>query len=454
MPGLDALKRMTHALRLALGLASACTLGLLMVACGGGNSTVTTLSGGGLSGTQTGQEVALANPPTGPNTAEIVIDYGPVEAFSLGLVNVPFVNVTVCQPNGGPCATIDHVLLDTGSIGLRVLKSAVAGLALPAVNAAPVAGGTATGAAVECYPFIVGGLWGPVVRGDVQIGGERAVALPLQLIDDSSTPQYTAPQDCIDAADGGLLKSVTTLQAKGVLGVGFIAQDCGQACLGAPPPGGFVQYYTCNGVGCVPARVPADDQLQNPVVHFAENNNGTIIKLPAIPQTGATLVRGSLVMGIGTQANNQLPAQPNFVFVETDSNQDAYLYAGVTVQGRSYPNAYIDSGSNGIFFDDASLPRTCVSGSSEPAPWYCPSSVLARSATITDATGATLPFEFSVANADLLFSTSNVAFDNLAATPGVGSQSFVLGMPFFFGRSVYTAIWFQPLATGGPWWAF
>jgi hypothetical protein len=443
------LARRPHAVSLAAAAA-----GLLLAACGGGNSTVTTLSGGGLSGTQTGQEVVLSE-PKGSNTTEIVVDYGPVEAFSLGLVNVPFVTVTVCQPGGAPCATIDHVLLDTGSIGLRVLKSAVAGLVLPPVNAAPAAGGATTGVAVECYPFVVGGLWGPVVRGDVQIGGERAEALPLQLIDDSAAPAQAPPQDCIDAADGTLLKSVTTLQAKGVLGVGMISHDCGQACLGPPPPGGFVQYYTCSGGTCAPARVPADEQLQNPVAHFSVNNNGTIIMLPAIPQTGATTVRGRLVMGIGTQANNQLLAQAKVVFVETDpAKTDTYLYAGVTVQGRHYPNAYIDSGSNGIFFDDPTLPRTCVSGTSEPAPWYCPSAVEQRSATITDATGFVAPFDFSVANADQLFSTSNVAFDNLAATPGMGSQSFVLGLPFFYGRSVYTAIWFQPLATQGPWWAF
>lgn len=425
-------------------------------ACGGGNSTVTTLSGGGLSGSQTGPVVAV-DQPTGPNTAEVVIDSGPVEAFSLGVVNIPYVTVTVCLPGSATrCVTIDHVMLDTGSVGLRLLKSTVASLGLPALEVpADAATGTPAGQAVECYPFVIGGIWGPVVRGDVQIGGERAAALPLQLVDDAATPSPPAPADCLNAAEGTLLKSVTTLQAKGVLGIGMLRYDCGLACDTSTSAGTYVQYYACSASGCTPARLPADLQLQNPIAHFEVNNNGSALVLPAIPETGASVVRGRLVMGIGTQTNNQLPVQAQLAYVDTDPQNAGYLYVTTTANGRSYPSSYIDSGSNGLFFDDPSIGSNCTSNADTSASkWYCPPSAWKRTATLHDAIGTTTSVDFTVAGADLLFSTSNIAFAGLGGTPGPGSDGFVWGLPFFYGRTVYTSIWGQALAVNGPWWAF
>lgn len=434
-------------------LASAAVLAL--VACGGGNSTVTTITGGGLTGGQSGPVVAV-DEPIGPNTAEVVVDSGPLEAFSLGVVNMPFVTVTVCSPGSSTrCKTIDHVLVDTGSIGLRVLRSAVRDLDLPALSLPDdPAAGTTGGAAVECYPFVVGGIWGPVVRGDVQIGGERASALPLQLVDDVQPPLHAAPADCLAAADGTLLTSVTTLQAKGVLGIGMIRYDCGLACASSTSAGSYVQYYTCSSSGCTPSKMSADDQLQNPIAHFPVNNNGSALVLPAIPDTGASTVRGRLIMGIGTQSNNQLPVSAQLVFVDADPASPGYLYVTTTVNGRSYPSSYIDTGSNGIFFEDPSIARQCAGSADAGSQWYCPSAVMHLNATVHDATATAAPVEFSLASADMLFSTSNLAFADLGGSPGTGSDAFVWGLPFYYGRTVFTSIWGQALAVNGPWWAF
>lgn len=427
---------------------------LVLAACGG-NSTEVIQSGGGLNGDPTVQEVVL-DQPTGDNTTEVVVDEGPVEAFALGVTNVPYVTVVVCQPGSDTaCVTIDHVLLDTGSVGLRLLRSAVTGLALPAVELPADPGrGLPAGPAVECYPFVLGGLWGPVLTADVRLGGKRAPAIPIQVIDDGASPRYAAPQDCIDAADGTLLSSITSLQAKGVLGIGMIGYDCGLACDQPSADGGFIQYYACPNGTCSPGRAPAALQLQNPIVHFETDNNGSLILLPALPELGAARVRGRLVLGIGTQSNNQLPAQPRFAFANTDTTDAAYLYVTTRMEGRDFPFSYIDSGSNGIFFDDATLPRTCAAATGTVSPWFCPSTVLRRTATLQDATGGTADVSFSIGNADVLFSTSNVGFANLGGTAGQDAGSFVWGLPFFFGRPVYTAIWGQDLALQGPWWAF
>lgn len=427
-----------------------------LAGCGGGNSTVTTLSGAGLNGTQSGPVVAV-DEPTGSNTTEVLIDSGPVEAFSLGVVNIPYVSVTVCAPGSTTqCKTIDHVMLDTGSVGLRLLRSQVAALGLPAQAVpADAATGTPAGEAVECFPFVIGGIWGPVVRADVQIGGLRTATIPVQLVDDADTPARPAPADCVSAAEGSLLKSVTTLQAKGVLGIGMLRYDCGLACDTGTRAGSYVQYYACNGANCAPARMPAELQLQNPVVHLPTDNNGSSLVLPAIPETGASSVRGRLVLGIGTQTNNQLAPSARVAYVDADPASPGYLYVATQANGRRYPASYIDSGSNGLFFDDPGIAHACTSNvAGASSQWYCPTSPWRQKAQLKDAAGSSLEVDLTVASADVLFGTSNLAFATLGGTPGAGSNGFVWGLPFFYGRTVTTSIWGQPLAVAGPWWAF
>jgi hypothetical protein len=424
----------------------------LLVGCGGGggNSVETRCIGNcaGVTPGQAGPEVAV-NQPQGANTTEVVVDAGPAAGFALGVANLPYVTVQVCAPGSrSNCATIDHVFLDSGSIGLRVLRSAVAGLNLPAASS----GG---GAVVECYPFVIGAVWGALAQADVLIGGEVASDVPVQIIDDRSTPQPAPTADCRKAAAGELLASVSSLQARAVLGVGMLRYDCGLGCEQGGSTGGTTLYYRCDAAGaCQPLAVPADAQVQNPVTRFAVNNNGTVLVLPAVPETGASAARGRLVFGIGTQTNNQLPAAGTLLRVETDPSRANYLYLTTTVGTRTYTDSYIDSGSNGLFFEDATLPAACV-GSGSGSGWYCPASAQPRSAVLSDGFGNRSTVNFTVTSADLLFSAPNTAFGTLSGGAGsAGANTFVWGLSFFFGRSVYTSIWGQALAINGPWYAF
>jgi hypothetical protein len=427
----------------------------MLTSCGGTSSETTLIGSGGPNGNGAG--TVVLDSPTGPNTTEVVIDSGPGGGFSLGAANIPYVSVTVCEP-GSPtaCVTIDHVFLDTGSIGFRVLKSAVRTLSLPAMQVAPdPAHSTAAGAAFECYPFVLGAVWGPMAVADVRVAQEVAPTLPMQLIDDSSTPDNPPTADCLAAANGQLQDSVASLQANGILGIGMLSYDCGLACTTADYAGGHVMYWSCPaGAACTPAAVPIASQMQNPVSHFAVNNNGSVILLPAIPDLGATVVKGRLVFGIGTQVNNQLASTATMYRVNADPSSPDYLYWSTQVGNTVYPWSYVDSGSNALFFDDSSLSRQCQSSTGSGAGWYCPAALVHRTATITDASGAAGHLDFTVANADALFSTSSVAFSDLAGTTGAGSQSFTWGLPLFYGRPVYTSIWGQQLSTNGPWNAF
>ena len=51
------------------------------------------------------------------NVLPIVVDAGPTGNYANGA----FATVTVCAPGTSSCQTIDHVLVDTGSVGLRLL---------------------------------------------------------------------------------------------------------------------------------------------------------------------------------------------------------------------------------------------------------------------------------------------------------------------------------------------
>ena len=424
-------------------------LATALAGCGGGNSSVTTTTGGGTNGGGGGGTVTL-DTPTGDNTTEIVVDGGPATGFSLGVANVPYVSVTVCTPGSATdCVTLDHVFLDTGSIGLRVLKSKVAALTLPPVA---IPGGTA----VECYPFVLGGVWGPLAKADVRIAGESAGGVPMQLIDDGSPAAFTAPADCVASSNGGLLNSVASLQANGILGVGMVSYDCGSDCVSGNYASGHVLYYACSGAAsCTAGAIPVASQMQNPVAKFAVNNNGTVIHLPAVPDLGAGVAKGRLVFGIGTQTNNQIPPSAKMIFVDPDPTHDSYLYFTATVNGTAYPNSYIDSGSNAYFFDDAALPKGCQSSAgSTVGGWYCPPNVVRRTASFSDVLGNSTTADFSIANADALFTTTSNAFDDLGGAVGQGSASFVWGLPFFYGRPVFTSIWGQALSPNGPWNAF
>src|SRR6202035_1074636 len=68
-------------------------------------------------------------PPPGQNIQAITVDGGPVGNYATGA----FVSVQVCVPGTATCQTIDHVLVDTGSFGLRLLGSQVT-INLPVVT--------------------------------------------------------------------------------------------------------------------------------------------------------------------------------------------------------------------------------------------------------------------------------------------------------------------------------
>jgi hypothetical protein len=69
---------------------------------------------------------------------------------------------------------------------------------------------------------------------------------------------------------------------------------------------------------------------------------------------------------------------------------------------------------------------------------YCPSTAQNISVTIEGTNGASGPVTFPVGNANLLLTNISSTVINGLAGPNPGQFDF--GLPFFFGRHVFTAI--------------
>ena len=392
--------------------------------CGGGGG------GGGGSNSAAAPATPAANTITAAsqNVQPIAVNSGPNNT----VVNLAFTSVTLCAPNSSVCQTIDNVFVDTGSSGLRIVATALtASLALTFTpqtdaNGSPV---------VECAQFADGFTWGPVKLADLRIAGEQARSLPIQVIGDPAFPSTSIPRRCLGT---GLpnKSTVQNLQANGILGVGVFRQDCGAFC--ASNISGL--YYVCPASGCQAAAMPLDKQVQNPVAMFAADNNGVIIELPSVPDAGAASVSGSLVFGIGTRANNALGAA-TVVALDPSTGRFTTLY-----NGGAYANSFIDSGSNGLFFQDVGIPAC---GNATAAGFYCPAATISAAAVVQGTNGASASVNFSVANAASLLTSNSgfTAFSNLGGR--APANTFDWGLPFFFGRNVFMAIE-GATTSGGP----
>jgi hypothetical protein len=177
--------------------------------------------------------------------------------------------------------------------------------------------------------------------------------------------------------------------------------------------------------------VPVAQQVQNPVALFPADNNGVLLQLPAVPAVGALTATGSLVLGVGTRANNALGTARVFP-VSTASGTFTTVYKTLTL-----PRSFLDSGSNAYFFPDSSIARCSTNRA-----FYCPGATLALSATIQGTNRAAATVGFSVG--DLLTLVTNnpsaAAFNNVAGPSSGIAVSFDWGLPFYYGRNVYTAI--------------
>lgn len=390
--------------------ALASALLFLLSGCGGGGDS----GGGG------------GSPP--PATTANVLTVSVGTSSVCRVVNELCTQITICQPGTSSCQTISDILVDVGSFGLRVFGSVLSTSLLQEVDSQ----GRPIG---ECMFFADGSaMWGPVQFADVVLGGAPAVRVPIHVIAPTFAGQSSSNNPCSPVVDS----DPSTTFFNGILGIGVFAHDCGPFCA---VQSNNTLYFACTGSTCTGTAVALTNQVQNPIWLLPSGNNGVILALPNVPATGAQAVSGSLILGIGTAGNNTPP--PGISTFTTDQ----FGLLTTIYKGTTFSQSVIDSGSNGYFFSDATIPPCAM----PLQDFYCPASPTNLSATLIGANNSQAMISFQVANSVSLFQTGNSVFNNL----GGPFSGFVWGLPLFLGRTVYVGIEGQPSPLGtGPFVAF
>ena len=394
--------------------------------------------------------VVIAPAGTVANVAPISVNGGPLTTANPPAIytNAAFISVLVCSPTNGACQTIPDILVDTGSFGLRLLASQVT---VPLTPLTDTNGNTL----YDCVQFVDNSfLWGAVAPAKFVVGAELAASTSVQLI---ANPSFSIPSGC----SGTNEDTQTLLGANGILGVGPEPFDCGLAC--DPSAGGTAPavYYLCSSggscnttfvsCGTICQDANPNQQVTNPVFNFPADNNGTILTLQSVNDVAPT-ASGTLTFGIDTEANNAIPSTATLFTLDSSDNFTTNF------NSQALTASFIDSGSNGLFFPQTNnLPNICPDNSS----WYCPPTTTAFIATNVDPNNGTTSntVNFSVDDFDTVTQAnpSAAAFSNLAGPmPCTASPcSFDWGLPFFYGRSVFTAIDGTTVGTTpGPFWAY
>jgi hypothetical protein len=455
------------------------------------------------------ENVTLTGTSTVANTVPVSVNFGPTSSYANGI----YTSVTVCYPGSTTnCTTIPNVLVDTGSVGLRLLSSGAAGVTTQ-VGSLGLPGITDPTTSLPIYECVQYGdlsyTWGPMQMATVQVGGETAsqvptasggtanAGIPIQVITSGTPPPdvlyesseyanpclvYPGTTELTNRADDD---NVTNLGANGILGIGNFPQDCGSDCTESGYESGaitgqYVAYGASNGTADVEPTALAD-QAWNPVAAFPIDNNGVWLQLPSIPAAGQATATGTLTFGIGTEINNAIPSGATVYEVDADGNFASATFAGVTfctsglttcptTEGSG--GTFLDSGSNFLYISDtatlsAGLDTTVSDCGGNYSGFFCPTSTVSVPLTVAGTNGTSSTVTLSLGNALDLFDANpsfaafnDVGIASCVATTGSpcspSTDSWDLGLPFFFGQpnGIFVGIYGTNTTYPNGYWAF
>jgi hypothetical protein len=425
-------RKIARIIAAALGLG----LALNLAGCGGGGGGSSTPAA---TNTPAPSGGTTSNPVTSNSTPNVLaVDASavptPVGAGNTMLVTVsgtgihnqPMVSVKICAGGSNAatsCATIPNVIVDTASFGLRLVRSAIPNATF---NALAAETDQSSGLPLaECALFGSGYAWGSVHTADVALSSEIAASVPIHVIGDPALT-VAAPAEC---QVGRPLASAADIGANGILGIGVSPTDCGSLCeLTARP-----QFYYTNAGNAT--SVPVSKQITNPVSLFAQDNNGVILEMAQVSDSGSATAQGTLVFGIDTQTNNVLNGT-GAPILRTDLNGDFTS----TYNGSVFTQTFFDSGSTVLFFPDTTIARDASSG------YYIPATTVGRTSTLAGTNPASVTLGFNIGNGATLNASGNNAFNNLGIYI---THQFDFGLPFFYGRHVYYGISGRASSGGG-----
>ena len=386
------------------------------------------------------------------NVTPLVVDGFPCAAAgTAGSVNFPeqpYISVQICAPGSPPpgsvsanCQIIDHILVDTGSTGLRIADSALS-TALKAGLTAFTNGSNSTSVS-ECEQYVSSYVWGPVVNVDVYIAGKSSKSTQMQIFGNSNNP---VPNSCSTPLGGSTLTqtdTVTSFGGNGLLGVSFSLLD-------------YSWYFDCPTSGSSACTQNNFAGLPNIVYNFASDNNGVTITLPKVGASGSlTPVVGTLAFGVSTGHSNNTPTSTLFTLLN-DGNPNDYTYATFQAEvGGVWTSAYIDSGTDVAYFNDQSNSNLTQCSNTDFTGLYCPAaaqSVIFNYANFTTGVPTSQgAFTLQVAN-PALFNSNVIAFNNVAgpvSTITNASSDIALGLVTFFGHTNYILFTEQQIPGAG-----
>jgi hypothetical protein len=383
---------------------------------------------------------------------------------------------------------ISGLLLDTGSVGLRVFRSVLNPDLLS--NLTPL---TYSGQSVaECMTDPDGSAdWGPVAHATIFLAGEPGVNTPIQLIDSvygkSATQASSGPSIClqydsqnaqnpyldqspVNIPAAGAAAAVQGLGYNGILGVGLSSADGGPYYGCTPLPNPNPSPFFASGCNNVDISTSLAQQVSNPVALMSpdpnsngvQDSNGVILVLPSVGAAGAASAFGYLVLGIGTRANNTPLSGVTPFFADSTTFEVTATLNGVT------NGAFIDSGTSYYQIPAGSstlgLVADCSNYGSQYSGYFCPAN------NSYAPVGLTFPFfgnptqvmnqvAISIGNPGATFNHPNSVYSNIAipsSLAGFGSSTVDLGLPFYLGRRIYHGISGASSSSfgKGPYWAF
>lgn len=343
-----------------------------------------------------------------PITVGKGLDASPDALFD---INIPTVSLVVCLPgNASLCRRIDHILLDTGSSGLRIFRNV-----LP-FDPPPLSW---EGRSVyECLPFGTANLWGQLGAIDVRLGREPFLrSLPVQIMGRNPVRslQHILPPTCAQKVPDR--PEETFAGFNGILGI-------------APQRYDFGFDYLCEKSHCSLWAPSVPFQVPNPVMLLPEDNNGVVLSFPRTPSNGNGPISGELRFGIWTQADNRIPSASTTYFLDGTGSLRA-------LSGLSRIPVRIDSGTNfslmpSSYWRFPSCPQPISSFACPPEPTVFPLLIQGDSGPSMGLVA------LSVRDARVILEK------NSSVLPGIlykGKDSpfpmIELGLPFFLGRTIY-----------------
>ena len=356
----------------------------------------------------------------GVGAAQAADNIVPIEVRQLhdGHFNLAYVDVTVCNA-AQQCRTVPNVLVDTGSSGLRLYREALGGLQLEAVRDDM---GRRLGSAAD---FAVGGLWGTLHSAQVRVGQvETTQAIPIQLFD-AASPSELRPASYKDDARPRFIT-----MGNGVLGISPRRHDPQRYfALHRWGPGAVLPAWN-------PVDVDASRQVVNPIGHFPDPyNNGSVISLPEVDgSAGQKTAQGWLGFGIGQPTAALFPAAAHVMAHELDEQgKFAAMLGGRRVDLLAH------SGSNVLMLDlePLGLPRH------ERFKRFYDAAPLTPLPLAFGANEIELAHPLCIgpaANMKKAIDDGYAVLPMLAIAPIAQDAPNVLGLPFFFGRTVATGL--------------